>query len=214
MRLILLGPPGAGKGTQAQGLAEHFGIVHISTGDMFRAAIKNGTELGLKAKSYSDAGTLVPDDVTIGIVRERLGQSDCNRGFLLDGFPRTRVQAEALTEILKTLDMPLDAAINVEVDRHLLMERLTGRRVCRKCGATYHIVFNPPQEEGQCGVCDGELYQRKDDNEETCERRLDVYQNETAPLTDYYAQKEILRNIQGDQEIDQVFADILVALKD
>ncbi|MCL1851642.1 MAG: adenylate kinase [Peptococcaceae bacterium] len=213
MRLILLGPPGAGKGTQAQGLADHFGIVHISTGDMFRAAIKNETALGLQAKAFSDAGTLVPDDVTIGIVRERLGQSDCHEGFLLDGFPRTLVQAEALAEILKELEISLNAAVNVQVDRPLLMARLTGRRVCRQCGATYHIVFNPPPQEDQCGKCGGELYQRKDDNEETCEKRLDVYQRETAPLIEYYARKGILRNIQGDQEIDQVLADILAALQ-
>ncbi|MCL1916958.1 MAG: adenylate kinase [Peptococcaceae bacterium] len=212
MRLILLGPPGAGKGTQAQGLADHFDIVHISTGDMFRGAIKNQTPLGLKAKAFLDEGELVPDDVTIGIVKERLEKNDCDRGFLLDGFPRTLIQAETLTEMLANLGKPLDGAININVDRIKLMARLTGRRICRHCGAAYHIVFNPPPKEGECGKCGGPLYQRDDDNEATCENRLNVYESQTAPLIEYYAGQEILHNIQGDQEIDKVFADILAAV--
>jgi adenylate kinase len=213
MRLMLLGPPGAGKGTQAQGLAGHFDIVHISTGDIFRAAIKNQTVLGLQAKAFLDAGELVPDDVTVGIVKERLEQSDCRKGFLLDGFPRTLVQAEALTGILETLAIPLNYAINIDIDKGKLLARLTGRRVCRQCGAAYHILFNPPFREGECGICGGQLYQRDDDNEATCETRLNVYDSQTAPLIEYYTQKGILRNIRGDQEIDQVFADILSAVK-
>jgi adenylate kinase len=188
-------------------------MVHISTGDMFRAAIKNETELGLKAKSYLSSGGLVPDDVTIGIVKERLEQDDCQKGFLLDGFPRTLGQAEALTTILTDLGLPLDAVINIDVDKAKLVARLTGRRICRQCGMGFHIEFNPPNEEGICDKCGGQLYQRDDDNEETAETRLSVYYNDTAPLIGYYGQQGILRDIQGDQEIDRVFADILSAVE-
>jgi len=212
MRLNLMGPPGAGKGTQAERLVDHFKIVHISTGDMFRAAIKNQTSLGKKAKEYMDQGLLVPDEVTIGIVEERLGQADCQRGFLLDGFPRTEVQAQALTEILKRREIPLDAVLNIEVSDSKLLERLTGRRVCRQCGATYHVVFNPPPAPNICGKCQGQLYQRDDDNEETCTNRLKVYHRQTAPLVDYYSRQGLLKSINGDQDIDQVFADILALL--
>jgi adenylate kinase len=212
MKIILMGGPGAGKGTQAGPLVEKFHFPHISTGDMFRAAIKDGTALGLKAKSYMDAGGLVPDEVTIGIVAERLAQPDCADGFLLDGFPRTLAQGNALSEILDRLGMKLDGVINIEVAEDILIPRLTGRRVCRKCGASYHMVFNPPQQEGVCGQCGGELYQRSDDTVETAKNRLNVYNQQTEPLINFYQEKGLLKRINGDQAIDQVFADILKAL--
>jgi adenylate kinase len=212
MKIILMGGPGAGKGTQAGPLVEKFHFPHISTGDMFRAAIKDGTALGLKAKSYMDAGGLVPDEVTIGIVAERLAQPDCADGFLLDGFPRTLAQGNALSEILDRLGMKLDGVINIEVAEDILIPRLTGRRVCRKCGASYHMVFNPPQQEGVCGQCGGELYQRSDDTVETAMNRLNVYNQQTEPLINFYQEKGLLKRINGDQAIDQVLADILKAL--
>jgi adenylate kinase len=175
---------------------------------MFRAAIKEGTALGLQAKAYMDRGDLVPDEVTIGIVRERLSKDDCQKGFLLDGFPRTVAQAEALENILAELDRSIDYVINIEVDKGILMERLTGRRICKNCGATYHLVFNPPAQPGVCDKCGGELYQRADDNEETVANRLEVNMKQTQPLLDFYSAKGYLRNINGQQEIDQVFADI------
>lgn len=211
MRAILMGPPGAGKGTQAVALVERFRIPHISTGDMFRAAIKAGTPLGLKAKEYMDAGSLVPDEVTIGIVAERLAESDCSKGFLLDGFPRTVAQANALSEILANLKMNLDGVINIEVDEEKLLERLTGRRICRQCGATYHLVFNPPAKD-VCDKCGGELYQRSDDTLETAKNRLQVYNQQTQPLIQFYKETGLLREINGDQEIDKVLQDILEAL--
>lgn len=213
MRAILMGPPGAGKGTQAAGLIEKFQIPHISTGDMFRAAIKAGTPLGLKAKEYMDAGSLVPDEVTIGIVAERLAEADCANGFLLDGFPRTIAQADALDKILVNLRMSLDGVLNIEVAEAKLLERLTGRRICRQCGATYHMVFNAPRTEGVCDKCGGELYQRSDDTLETAKNRLDVYNVQTQPLIDYYRDKGILKEINGDQDIDKVLEDILAALE-
>ncbi len=203
-----MGLPGAGKGTQAEKIVEKYGIPHISTGDMFRAAIKDGTELGLKAKSFMDNGDLVPDEVTIGIVRERLSKEDCNKGFLLDGFPRTVAQAEALENILFDLGKKMDYVININVDKGILMERLTGRRICKECGATYHLVFNPPNEEGVCDRCGGELYQRADDNEETVQNRLDVNIKQTQPLLAYYEGKGYLKNIDGQQDIHIVFDDI------
>ncbi|MDQ7094126.1 adenylate kinase [Desulfosporosinus sp. PR] len=212
MKIILMGGPGAGKGTQAGPLVEKFHFPHISTGDMFRAAIKEGTALGLKAKSYMDAGGLVPDEVTIGIVAERLAQPDCAEGFLLDGFPRTLAQGNALSEILDRLGMKLDGVINIEVAEDVLIPRLTGRRVCRKCGASYHMVFNPPQQEGVCGQCGGELYQRSDDTVETAQNRLNVYNQQTEPLINFYQEKGLLKRINGDQPINQVFADILKVL--
>ncbi len=208
MKILLMGPPGAGKGTQAEKLTELFNIPHISTGDMFRKAQKDGTELGLKAKSYMEKGQLVPDEVTIGIVRERLAEEDCKSGFLLDGFPRTVQQADALDQILADLDTCLDAVINIEVAKDFLVERLTGRRVCRGCGATYHVKFNAPKVEGVCDKCGGELYQRADDTIETVGNRLDVYAEQTAPLMDYYAAKGLLKNIDGSQSVEQVLADI------
>lgn len=208
MNLVLMGLPGAGKGTQAEKIVEKYHIPHISTGDMFRAAIKDGTELGLKAKSFMDKGELVPDEVTIGIVRERLSKPDCQKGFLLDGFPRTVAQAEALENMLSELERPIDYVINVDVDKDILLERLTGRRICTECGATYHLVFNPPSNEGVCDRCGGELYQRADDNEETVQNRLEVNLKQTQPLLSFYEDKGYLRNINGQQDIDKVFADI------
>ncbi|CAM3934462.1 adenylate kinase [Mesobacillus zeae] len=208
MNLVLMGLPGAGKGTQAERIVAKYSIPHISTGDMFRAAMKEGTELGLKAKSFMDAGQLVPDEVTIGIVRERLSKSDCSKGFLLDGFPRTVAQAEALEEMLADLNKKIDYVINIDVDQSILMERLTGRRICKKCGATYHLVFNPPAVEGICDRCGGELYQRADDNEETVQNRLDVNIQQTQPLLSFYEERGYLRNINGQQDINVVFQDI------
>ena len=208
MKIVFMGPPGAGKGTQAEKIIEKYQIPHISTGDMFRKAIKDQTELGMEAKRYMDQGALVPDHVTIGIVKDRLSESDCKSGFLLDGFPRTVDQAKALDEILTSLDSKIDYVINIDVDLDILKERLTGRRICRSCGATYHMVFNPPAVAGVCDKCGGELYQRKDDNEETVGNRLDVYVNQTKPLLDYYSLAGNLVNINGQQSIDLVFEEI------
>ncbi|MGL4818394.1 MAG: adenylate kinase [Bacilli bacterium] len=208
MKLLLMGLPGAGKGTQAERIVEKYNIPHISTGDMFRAAIKEGTALGLEAKSFMDQGQLVPDEVTIGIVKERLSKADCANGFLLDGFPRTVPQAEALDVLLAEMNRPLDFCINIDVDASSLMERLTGRRICKECGATYHLVFNPPQDPTHCDKCGGELYQRSDDNAETVGNRLEVNMAQAAPLIHFYTEKGILRNVKGDQPIDQVFGDI------
>nr|WP_264192749.1 MULTISPECIES: adenylate kinase [Bacillaceae] len=206
--MVLMGLPGAGKGTQADKIVGKYNIPHISTGDMFRAAIKEGTELGLQAKSFMDKGELVPDEVTIGIVRERLSKADCEKGFLLDGFPRTVAQAEALDTMLADLGKKIDYVINIDVDQSILMERLTGRRICKNCGATYHLVFNPPAKEGVCDRCGGELYQRADDNAETVQNRLDVNVQQTKPLLNFYEDKGYLRNINGQQDINVVFADI------
>ena len=208
MKIVFMGPPGAGKGTQAEKIIETYQIPHISTGDMFRKAIKDQTELGMEAKRYMDQGALVPDHVTIGIVKDRLSESDCKSGFLLDGFPRTVDQAKALDEILTSLDSKIDYVINIDVDLNILKERLTGRRICRSCGATYHKIFNPSAVEGVCDKCGGELYQRKDDNEETVGNRLDVYVNQTKPLLDYYSLAGNLVNINGQQSIDLVFEEI------
>lgn len=192
---------------------ETFGIPHISTGDAFRLAMKEGTPLGLKAKEYVDQGLLVPDDVTNGIVRERLQQEDCQSGFLLDGFPRTIAQAEALDGMLGEMGKRLEHVINLKVDRSLLLARLTGRRICKSCGSTYHMVFNPPKQEGVCDKCSGELFQRSDDTEEKVGTRLDEYTNKTAPLLDYYREKGLLREVNGEQDIDRVTADIVTILR-
>lgn len=213
MKIILMGPPGAGKGTQAEKLVDLYQIPHISTGDMFRKAQKDGTELGLKAKSYMDQGQLVPDEVTVGIVKERLAEVDCKEGFLLDGFPRTVQQADALDTILAELDMALDCVVNIEVDKAFLVDRLTGRRVCRTCGATYHIANKAPKVEGVCDKCGGELYQRGDDTIETVSNRLDVYAAQTAPLIDYYKSKGIMSSIDGSKSMEDVLADIRSALE-
>ena len=212
MKIILMGPPGAGKGTQAEKLVELYQIPHVSTGDMFRKAQKDGTELGLKAKEYMEQGQLVPDEVTVGIVRERLAEADCKDGFLLDGFPRTVQQADALDGILKDLGMVLDRVINIEVDKAFLVDRLTGRRVCRTCGATFHVVNKAPKVEGVCDKCGGELYQRNDDKIETVSNRLDVYAAQTAPLIEYYQSKGIMSSIDGSKSMEDVLADIRSAL--
>ena len=212
MKIILMGPPGAGKGTQAEKLVELYQIPHISTGDMFRKAQKEGTALGLKAKSYMDQGQLVPDEVTVGIVKERLAEDDCKDGFLLDGFPRTVQQADALDGILTELGMALDRVVNIEVDKTFLVDRLTGRRVCRTCGATFHVTNKEPKVEGVCDKCGGELYQRNDDTVETVSNRLDVYAAQTAPLIEYYQSKGIMSSIDGSKSMEDVLADIRTAL--
>ena len=212
MRIILLGPPGAGKGTQAAGIVEKYNIPHISTGDIFRKNIKEGTDLGKKAKEYIDQGLLVPDELAVGLVTDRITQADCENGFMLDGFPRNVSQAEQLDAFLKENNIELSNVINIEVDKNILVSRAVGRRICKSCGATYHVEFNPPKIEGVCNVCQGELYQRADDNEETVSKRIQVYLDETRPLADYYAKVGILSNINGQQSIDEVFGDIVAAL--
>ena len=213
MHILLMGPPGAGKGTQAAELKERFHIPHISTGDMFRAAIKDGTELGKRAKAFMDEGKLVPDEVTIGIVAERLAKDDCKKGFLLDGFPRTVEQADALTGILDKLGLKLKAVLNISVPKEDLIERAVGRRICKKCGATYHTKFNPPKQEGICDACGGELYQRADDTAETMTNRLSVYEESTKPLIDYYKKAGVYTEIDGRQPIDKVTADLVATLQ-
>lgn len=209
-RLLIMGPPGAGKGTQAANIVEKYGVCHISTGDMFRSAIKNGTAMGKLAQSYMEKGELVPDSVTVGIVKERLALEDCkNQGFLLDGFPRNLDQAYALDTILAELGYNLDAVIDVSVENEILINRIIGRRICRTCGATFHVEFNKPKTEGVCDSCGGELYVRKDDTRETAENRLSVYSSQTQPLLDFYKGRGLLVSINGDQAVDKVFADIV-----
>lgn len=203
-----MGPPGAGKGTQAARIASFCEIPHISTGDMFRAAIKSGTELGKALKSYLDNGQLVPDQVTINIIRERLQEQDCADGFILDGFPRTLPQAEALDQLLADLGVCLDTVLNIAVTTGALLERLTGRRVCRRCGTPYHLLFQPPAVTGVCDRCGGELYQRSDDTEATVQERLDVYTRQTAPLLEYYQKQGLLREINGNISIEEVWTGI------
>lgn len=208
LNLILMGLPGAGKGTQAEKINEKYNIPHISTGDMFRLAIKEGTELGKQAKEYMDQGALVPDQVTIGIVRERLSKDDCKDGFLLDGFPRTIAQAEALQNIMQELNEDIDYVVNVEVPEEKLVERLTGRRVCPTCGTTYHVIYNPPKEDGKCDKDGSELIQRDDDKPETVKKRLAVNLEQEKPLLDFYNEKGYLITVNGDQDINDVFRDI------
>jgi len=212
MNLILLGPPGAGKGTQAQKIVEAYHIPQISTGDILRSAVKEGTPLGKEAKAFMDRGQLVPDEVVIGIIEERLRASDCQSGFILDGFPRNISQANALQSLLKKLEKSIDHVINIEVDFEELVRRLTGRRTCKNCGAMFHILFHPPKEEGKCDRCGGPLYQRADDHEETIRTRLKEYEKQTAPLVDYYQKKKLLRSIDGMGEAEQIFERILKQL--
>lgn len=203
-----MGLPGAGKGTQAEKIVEEYKIPHISTGDMFRSAMKEGTELGMKAKGFMDQGALVPDEVTIGIVKERLSKSDCNKGFLLDGFPRTIAQAEALEQLLADMNQPLDFVLHIDVPQDQLLERLTGRRICPSCGATYHVVFNPPKQEGICDKDGASLIQRDDDTAETVQKRLEVNIEQLQPLLNFYQEKGYLETINGNRDINEVFQDI------
>ena len=213
MKLVILGPPGAGKGTQAEYIVKRYNIPHISTGDIFRENIKNNTELGKKAKSYMDKGLLVPDDLVIALVEDRLNKDDAKEGFLLDGFPRTVAQAVSLDSILDKNDEKLTKVINISVDPEILIERAVGRRVCKTCGMTYHVKFNPPKEEGICDKDGTKLIQRDDDTEETVKTRISVYFDQTAPLIDYYRAQNLLIDIDGAKDIDKVFDDIVIGLE-
>ncbi len=212
MKIVMLGAPGAGKGTQAKMIATKYGIPHISTGDIFRANIKNGTELGKKAKTYMDQGALVPDELTLELIMDRFQQADCADGYVLDGFPRTIPQAEALTKALAAEGGKLDFAINVEVPDENIVSRMAGRRACLSCGGTYHIVYNPTKQEGICDACGGELVLRDDDKPETVAKRLEVYHSQTQPLIDYYAGQGILKEVDGTKEVSEVFDDIAAIL--
>ena len=205
MKIIMLGAPGAGKGTQAKKIAAKYGIPHISTGDIFRANIKNGTELGKKAKTYMDQGLLVPDELVVDLVVDRVNQDDCKNGYVLDGFPRTISQAEALTEALEKMGQKVDFAIDVNVPDENIVKRMGGRRACVTCGATYHMVYAPTKKEGICDTCGGELILRDDDKPETVQKRLNVYHDQTQPLIDYYTSQGILRTVDGTVDIDDVF---------
>ncbi len=213
MRIVLLGGPGVGKGTQAQKLSAEYKIAHISTGDILRQAIKDGTEMGLMAKTYMDKGALVPDDVVIGIIKDRLAQPDAKSGFILDGFPRTVPQAQALDELTLNMDMPLDAVINIKADAEVIVQRLSGRRTCKDCQTVYHVLYSPTKEEGICDRCGGQLYQRDDDKEETIRKRLDVYEKQTSPLLEYYKNSGKLMEVAGDVPIDEVYENIVKTLR-
>lgn len=208
MKIVLLGPPGAGKGTQAKYIADKYELAHISTGDIFRKNISEKTPLGIKANDYIQKGQLVPDELTVAIVQDRIQEEDCKKGFLLDGFPRTIPQADALSEALKAMGTNLDHVLNIEVPEENLVARLTGRRVCPKCGGSFHVIFNPPKRENICDHCASELIQRADDSAETVKSRLNVYNKQTQPLIEYYSAKGLLRNIDGEQDIKKVFEDI------
>ncbi len=212
MNIILLGPPGAGKGTQAKKISENYSLPHISTGDMLRENISNNTALGLKAKSYMSRGELVPDELLITIIKERLSRSDCSGGFLLDGYPRTIPQADALQMILTESGRKLDVVLNLDVDDEELIKRLSGRRMC-SCGASYHVDFNPPEKDSICDACKAKLYQREDDKADAIRNRLAVYKNKTQPLIDYYTKKTILRRIDGSKDISAIFKDIKKVLE-
>lgn len=213
MNLILLGPPGAGKGTQAKILAKKFDIPQISTGDILRCAVKEQSPMGIKAKGYMDAGSLVPDEVVVGIVKERLAKPDCSNGFILDGFPRTVIQADALKLTLGGMGKAIEHVISIVVDKEELLARITGRRTCRSCGKGYHLSFDPPKTAGVCDECGGELFQRDDDSEATMRNRLDVYEKQTAPLISYYDRESLLRTIAGTGTIDEIQQNILTGLK-
>lgn len=212
MRVVLLGPPGSGKGTQAAFIKKEYGIPHISTGDIFRKEISEKTPLGIEANKYIENGQLVPDDITIGIVKDRIMEDDCKRGFLLDGFPRTVCQAEALSKLLDEENMALNGVVNIKVPDESLINRLSSRRVCNSCGASYNLVFNPPKKEGICDHCSSKLIHRDDDTVETVKKRLAVYEKSTKPLIEYYEKKGLLADINGDQDIAKVFQDICNAL--
>jgi adenylate kinase len=212
VKTIFLGPPGSGKGTQAKMISERLGIPQISTGDMLRAAVSEGTPMGLKAKALMEQGALVSDDVVVGIVRERLAKTDCEKGFILDGFPRTVAQADALGATLEELGKKLDAVVSLVVDSEAVVERIAGRRTCRDCGKMYHVRFDPPRTEGRCDSCGGELYLRDDDCEETIRKRLEVYQEQTAPLIAYYRSRGLLSEVDGMQDIHEVQQQILAVL--
>ncbi|MEW6714107.1 MAG: adenylate kinase [Nitrospirota bacterium] len=208
MRLVLLGAPGAGKGTQAKKLIDKYVIPQISTGDILRKAVADGTPLGKEAKVIMDSGGLVSDKIVLGLVQERLKQDDCKKGYILDGFPRNTAQAEALDKILSDMGAPLTVALSVDVDKEILMKRLTGRRTCKSCQQMYNIYFSAPKKEGICDKCSGELFQRDDDKEETIKKRLDVYDTQTAPLFDYYGKKGILKSVKGTGSIDDIFNEV------
>ncbi|MGL4772805.1 MAG: adenylate kinase [Clostridium sp.] len=208
MKIILLGPPGAGKGTQAKSISNRYSIPHISTGDIFRKNISQNTPLGIEAKKYMDRGQLVPDSVTIDMVKDRLQEDDCKQGYLLDGFPRTVNQAEALQEFLESRNENLDTSLLIEVPRDFILERMTGRRVCPSCGASYHVKFNPPAMDGKCDLCGSDVIQRKDDTVETVEERLDVYERQTQPLIDFYKERNLLSVVDGTKAINEVFEGI------
>lgn len=208
MKIVLLGPPGAGKGTQAKSISNRYSIPHISTGDIFRSNISENTPLGVEAKKYMDNGQLVPDEVTINMVKDRLQQDDCKNGYLLDGFPRTVHQAEALQEFLQERQEKIDTALLIEVPMNFILERMTGRRVCPSCGASYHMKFNPTKTQGKCDVCGSDVIQRKDDSEETVNERLDVYQRQTQPLIDFYKERNQLSVVDGTKAINEVFQSI------
>ena len=212
MNIILLGPPGAGKGTQAKKIAENYKLPHISTGDILRENISNNTPLGIKARSYMSRGELVPDELLITIIKERLSRQDCSNGFLLDGYPRTIPQADALHMILTESNRNIDVVLNIDVDDEELIKRLSGRRMC-KCGASYHVIFNLPEKDGICNLCKGKLYQREDDKEEAIKNRLIVYKKQTQPLIEYYKDKGLIRTIDGGQEILMIFEDIKKVLE-
>lgn len=212
MKIIMLGAPGAGKGTQAKMIAEKCGIPHISTGDIFRANIKNGTELGAKAKEYMDKGLLVPDELVCDLVVDRIQQADCEKGYILDGFPRTIPQAEALENALNAIEQKLDYAIDIDVPDENIINRMSGRRACVGCGATYHVLFNPTKVEGKCDVCGESLILRDDDKPETVKKRLDVYHTQTQPLIDFYTERKVLVEVDGIQSMDKVFDDIMKIL--
>ena len=214
MKIIMLGAPGAGKGTQAKRIAEKYGIPHISTGDIFRANIKNQTELGMKAKSYMDQGALVPDELTLELIMDRFTNDDCKNGYVLDGFPRTIPQAEALTKALADKQDAVDYAVNVDVPDEAIVSRMSGRRACLACGGTYHIKFNPTKVEGICDACGGELVLRADDKPETVQKRLDVYHEQTQPLIDYYQTQNILKEVDGTLPLEDVFGAIIAILED
>lgn len=212
MRIIMLGAPGAGKGTQAKKIAEKYNIPHISTGDIFRANIKNGTELGVKAKSYMDQGLLVPDELVVDLVADRIQQDDAKAGYVLDGFPRTIPQAESLDAALAKMGQKIDYAVDVEVPDENIVNRMSGRRACVKCGATYHLQYAKPKAEGVCDVCDEQLILRDDDKPETVQKRLGVYHQQTQPLIDYYENQNVLKEVDGTKDMEEVFADIVSIL--